>query len=59
MSKKQLKQVAIVIISAACIGLSVWVLVMVGKKISYTLLYEDQVQQTIHETVKPEYLREL
>lgn len=29
----------------------------VAKTVSYTIFYEDMVEQTIRETVKPEYLK--
>lgn len=51
--KKLTATVALVIVSIIFIYASY----MVAKSISYTLFYEDMVQQTIREMVKPEYLR--
>lgn len=45
-------------------GVLIWIAFMYGmywiaKTVSYTIFYEDMVQETIQEMVKPEYLKNI
>ena len=52
-----MKDLALVILGAVVFCSIIYGMYWIGKTVSYSLFYEDMVQQSIHETVKKECLR--